>query len=202
MHTTKGTTGYEKVINQYIDSTHKIPFTVLHRDFLEFIPSTPGLILDIGAGFGRDAHELSLLGHNVIAAEPLDEFRALGAKLYSSSNIKWINDSLPHLKALTPFEGQIDFILSSGVWHHIDAKEQEIALKRIAELLKPNGILAFSLRNGPAGAGTHIFPTHLQNTIAQAKALHFEVLLELDNQSSLMNNKEQVKWSKLVLKKK
>ncbi|MDB4443189.1 hypothetical protein N9157_01620 [Saprospiraceae bacterium] len=77
-----------------------------------------------------------------------------------------------------------------------------MALVNISQLLKPRGIFVFSLRNGPAGIGTHVFPTNFQKTIKDAKEYGFEVLLELDNQPSLMKNKERVKWSRIVLKKK
>lgn len=198
----KGTIGYSNVVQKYVRATYEIPFEILHKEFLKFIPTEESLILDLGAGTGRDAFEFTLKGHSVLAIEPLDEFRIAGKDLHKSKNLKWIDDSLPTLKKLTEYENQVDFALSSGVWHHLDEIEQEQAIKRVAELLKQNGIFALSLRNGPAGVGTHIFPTNLQRTINQAEKYNLETLFEIDNQPSLMKNKEMVKWSRLVLKKK
>ncbi len=194
-----GTEGYAEVIQQYVKITEEISFDILHKEFLKYIPSPKSLILDIGAGSGRDAYELSLRGHNVIAVEPLAEFRLAGNEIYQSENLKWIDDALPDLNHLSVYDNQVDFILSSSVWHHLNEKEQESGLKRIAQLLKPNGIFAISLRNGPAGAGTHVFPTNLQQTIKNAAKAQLEVLFKIDKQDSLLKNKEKVKWSRLVL---
>jgi protein-L-isoaspartate O-methyltransferase len=42
----------------------------------DFLPGQPGLILDVGAGSGRDAAWLASLGHEVIAVEPSEQMRA------------------------------------------------------------------------------------------------------------------------------
>ncbi len=201
MQQIKGTIGYSKFVQKYIKSTNEIPFEIVHKDFLEFLPTAKSLILDIGAGIGRDAYEFSLKGHSVLAIEPLKEFRISGNSLYQSKNIKWIDDSLPELKKLIEYKNQVDFTLSSGVWHHLNEAEQEMAIRRVTQLLKPNGIFALSLRNGPAGVGIHVFPTNLQKIINYAKDHQLEVVFEIENQPSLMKNKEKVKWSRLVLKK-
>ena len=40
-------------------------------------PAAPGLVLDVGAGIGRDAAWLAGLGHDVIAVEPSAAMRAI-----------------------------------------------------------------------------------------------------------------------------
>ncbi|MEM1324246.1 MAG: class I SAM-dependent methyltransferase [Bacteroidota bacterium] len=201
MTTVPGTSGYAAVVQRYIKVTEEIPFEVLHRDFLPFLPESPSLIVDVGAGTGRDAYVLSEKGHQVLAIEPLQAFREAAKKRYPSTTWKWIDDALPKLDKLVTFDHQVDFILSSGMWHHLNAAEQQLAMARIAQLLRPGGIAALSLRNGPAGAGSCVFPVPFQQTIAQAKACHLEPLLALDNQPSLMKNKTKVNWSRLVLRK-
>ncbi|MEM7375476.1 MAG: class I SAM-dependent methyltransferase [Bacteroidota bacterium] len=197
----KGTIGYSEAVQSFVRATHAIPFEVLHQDFLAFIPLVKSLVVDIGAGIGRDAYELSLMGHTVIAIEPLEEFRTVGKNLYPSTNLIWMNDSLPHLRQVTKGKNNIDFVLCSGVWHHLEETEQVLAMTTISHILKPNGIFALSLRNGPTGVGTHIFSTDLGKTIQQARACGLLPLLEIENQPSLMKNKAQVRWSRLVLKK-
>ena len=196
-----GTTGYEAAVPAYLKATQDLPFEQLHQDFLPFFPTTPSLILDIGAGGGRDAHALSLKGHRVLAVEPLAAFREAGQALYPSAHLTWIDDALPFLKELTAYNNTIDFALCSAVWHHLDEREQKASMIRMGQLLKPGGIFALSLRNGPAGVGTHVFPTDLKQTSAQARIWGLETLLAVEDQPSLMPNKPDVIWAKLVLRK-
>ncbi|MEM6262217.1 MAG: class I SAM-dependent methyltransferase [Bacteroidota bacterium] len=196
-----GTKGYEKALSRFIESTHRIRFTELHHDFLPFIPSTPCLVLDVGAGIGRDAAVLAEMGHEVLAVEPLKEFRVPGQSMYRDRPISWMDDSLPALDNLKAYASQVDFVLASGVWHHLAPEEQQTALNRVAQLMKKSGIFAASLRHGPAGAGTHVFPIDVQQTIKQAEQLGLTCLLLLENQPSLLPNKAQVNWTRVVWKK-
>lgn len=196
-----GIKGYEGREERFITATIALDFKTLYQDFLPFIPSQPGLILDLGAGIGKDAYEFARMGHTVTAVEPLDSFRAEGQKRYVSANIEWMDDALPALSKLEGRAAQYDFILAGGVWHHLDEAEQDLALLNVAQLLKPDGIFAVTLRNGPAGLGTHVFPTHAAKTIAVAKQYGLGILLHRQRQASMMANKENVTWSKLVFQK-
>ena len=64
----------------------------VHEWFFEYLPNRPLLMLDVGAGSGRDAAFFSSLGHDVIAVEPSAGMRAEAAKHHSSSKIQWIDD--------------------------------------------------------------------------------------------------------------
>ncbi|HAS39214.1 MAG TPA: class I SAM-dependent methyltransferase [Microscillaceae bacterium] len=202
---TLGTQGYGHVTQKFIEATSTISFEALHQDFLKFIPDKPARVLDVGAGIGRDAFELWKMGHQVTAVEPLEEFREAGQQLYSSAPIEWIADALPYLSTLDlnalGNRTSYDFILASGVWHHLDAAEQIKALQRVSELMKPQGVFALSLRNGPAGAGTHVFATNVQQTIQNAKLCGLHPILRLENQPSLMKNKKDVHWARLAFQK-
>lgn len=201
MTQTPGIQGYAPVVQEFTKATQAIKFEDLHRDFLQFIPTTKSLILDIGAGIGRDAHQFSAMGHTVVAVEPLEDFRVMGKKLYPHASIQWVEDSLPALTSLKKYTHQFDFILASGVWHHLPQEEQTQAMCRVSELLKPNGKFAVSLRNGPAGAGIYVFPTNTDYTIEIAKSYHLSPILKLENQPSLMKHKKSVRWSRLLLQK-
>jgi 2-polyprenyl-3-methyl-5-hydroxy-6-metoxy-1,4-benzoquinol methylase len=61
--------------------------------------------------------------------------------------IAWLADSLPDLAGLGA--RRFDFILLSGVWHHLAADERRLAFARLAELLDPEGRILMSLRHGP-----------------------------------------------------
>ncbi|OJJ15417.1 methyltransferase [marine bacterium AO1-C] len=202
---TLGTQGYSQVIQKFIEATSTISFEALHQDFLKFIPEKPSRVLDVGAGIGRDAFELWKMGHQITAVEPLEEFREVGQQLYSSAPIEWIADAFPYLSSLDLStlgnHTSYDFILASGVWHHLNADEQVNSLHRVSELLATHGIFALSLRNGPAGAGTHVFATNVQQTIRQAKQCGLHPVLKLENQPSLMKNKKDVYWARLAFQK-
>ncbi|TGL62917.1 class I SAM-dependent methyltransferase [Leptospira sarikeiensis] len=197
----KGTEGYEKCVEEFVTATLSINFFDLHKDFLSFFPKSKSIVLDLGAGIGRDASHLFKMGYTVIAVEPLKEFRSKGSSLYSLDKIIWIDDSLPELSELKEYDNRFDFILASGVWHHLNGKEQSISIGRISELLKPNGIFALSLRNGPAGVGTQVFSTDSNRTVELASKFGLLNLLLLENQPSLMKNKKEVTWSRLVFQK-
>ncbi|MBL1222652.1 class I SAM-dependent methyltransferase [Chryseobacterium sp. L7] len=195
-----GTEGYDSIPDQFIEATLSIDFTELHRDFLPFIPQKSGKVLDLGAGIGRDASVLSSMGHAVTAVEPSEKLFEAGKNLYAHDAIHWIHDSLPDLKRLDA-DLKFDFILSSGVWHHLNPDEQQLSIIKVSELLAENGIFALSLRNGPAGGGSCVYPTYTDQTRHQAEQNGLKTLLLLENQPSLLPGKENVKWSRLVFQK-
>lgn len=193
-----GIRGYARAVQEFTKATLAIDFADLHRDFLSFIPRKISRLLDAGAGIGRDASVFCGMGHDVTAAEPADELRMTGMELYASFDIRWVNDALPELGSL---DGEFDFILASGVWHHLNGEQQRQAISRIAQLLSSGGVFALTLRNGPAGAGTHVFPTDGKQTVENAENAGLKTLLLLENQPSLMKHKENVRWTKLVFQK-
>lgn len=196
----KGTEGYAAATERFVVATHGIAFQDLHQSILQFIPTDPSHVLDVGSGIGRDAAVLAEMGHTVVAVEPTREFLSVAQSLYGTS-IEWIDDSLPLLQSLEDRKEGFDFALVSAVWHHIDQDERRIALTRIADLLRPTGIFALSLRHGPAGVGTHIFPTDGQETVQEAERVNLKPLLVLENQPSLVKGKKNVTWTRIVLQK-
>lgn len=196
----KGTEGYSAVTERFIAATHGIAFQDLHQSLLKFISTDLSNVLDVGSGIGRDAAALADMGHTVVAVEPNSEFLLVAQRLFGTS-IEWINDSLPFLHSLEDRSESFDFVLASAVWHHIDQNERRIALSRIADLLRPTGIFALSLRHGSAGVGTHIFPTDGQETVRDAERVNLKPLLVLENQPSLVKGKKNVTWTRIVLQK-
>ena len=74
-------------------------------------------------------------------------------------------------------------------------------MKRLATLTTNGGILALSLRNGPAGAGIHNFPTDYKQTIKLAERHGFELVSRVTNEPSQIQGKPGVTWSKLAFKR-
>lgn len=201
MNPVTGTLGYEDVVESFISTSQALDFAQINEDFLRFLPDSPGLILDAGAGAGQNAAALARAGHSVVAAEPFLPFLQAARTSYGDLGITWLHDSLPLLQELAHPAGSFDFILVDGVWHHLNESERAASLERFAFLLKSGGHCALSLRNGPPGGGKHVFPTDSHATISLARRHGFLVTLHLENQPSKIPSKTQVTWSRLLLTK-
>lgn len=127
-----------------------IGFTDIHRGAMPFLPATPGLMLDVGAGSGRDAAWFAARGWDVIAAEPATAMRVLAAHTHPSPAINWIDDSLPALATTHRLGLSFDLVWLSGVWMHLPPADRPRAMRKLATLLKPGGRLVVTLRHGPA----------------------------------------------------
>ena len=75
------------------------------------------------------------------------------------------------------------------------------AMALIAALMRPGAVFALSLRHGPAGAGTHVFPTDGLETIRGARACGLVTVLHLPDQPSLMAGKAGVTWTRVAFEK-
>lgn len=198
MRPVEGTAGYGTDVERFVAATESVDFEDLHEPYLDLIPRLPGRVLDIGAGIGRDAHVFASMGHDVVAVEPMVRFLDVARARYDSPKIQWLCDSLPELVSLSEADDLFDFVLVSAVWHHLDDSERERALSRIGRLVRVGGRFALSLRNGPAGGGTHVFPTDHDLTIQLATDAGFKTEVALKDLPSLVPGKSGVVWSKLL----
>jgi SAM-dependent methyltransferase len=64
----------------------------LHDWLKGLISETPGTVLDIGAGPGRDAAWFAGQGHDVIAVEPSAGMRSEGQRFHVDPRIRWMDD--------------------------------------------------------------------------------------------------------------
>ncbi|HSI46236.1 MAG TPA: class I SAM-dependent methyltransferase [Methylophilus sp.] len=197
----RGTEGYENAIDHFIASSQALSFHQVCNAFLEFLPEKPAKIFDAGAGAGQNAMALAEMGYSVVAVEPMLAFLNAARNRYAHPSITWHHDSLPALECLDDCNEQFDFILVDGVWHHLDDMEREAALQRFAKLLKVGGRCALSLRNGPAGMGTHVFATDVEQTILQAENAGLKCVMLLKDQASIFSFKPNVVWSRVVFEK-
>ncbi|MGA8659775.1 MAG: class I SAM-dependent methyltransferase [Chthoniobacterales bacterium] len=123
------------------------------------LPSRPALVLDVGAGSGRDAAWLVSLGHQVIAVEPSEQMRVRGRSLHAAEKIRWINDRLPGLENVHRLGLPFDFILLNAVWMHVPPANRRRAFPKLITLLKPGGWMAISFRQpdpGNPGQCSHV----------------------------------------------
>src|SRR5690606_31340081 len=69
----------------------------VHGWLLDLLPPAPALVLDVGAGSGRDAAWLAGRGYDVVAAEPSAQMRKEAQARHADKGIRWIADGLPDL---------------------------------------------------------------------------------------------------------
>ena len=75
---------------------------------------TPGTVLDIGAGSGRDAAWFASQGHDVVAVEPSTAMRSEGQRLHPEPRIRWVGDQLPDLSETSQLGISFDLVLLSA----------------------------------------------------------------------------------------
>lgn len=168
----------------------------VHACWSKFLPPSKGLVLDVGAGSGRDAAWLAAQGHEVVAVEPSPKMRAEGTRRHSASAIQWIDDDLPGFKAVEALRFKFDLILLSGTWMHVaPGEDRKRAFRKLASLLKPGGRMVFSLRRKlPDDSSAH------ETSVSELRALANEKLLELklEHSSEDACGRSGVRWDTVV----
>lgn len=197
----RGISGYSEVASRFCELSESIDFREIHGCILHLLPDAGAIVLDVGAGTGRDAAALAAMGHSVVAVEPMAQFLREARAKHPSPKIRWVSGSLPGLNELPAKSDPFDFVLCHAVWQHLSNAERAEAMARVASLLKPKGIFALGLRHGPAGAGTYYFPASAAETVALAAGVNLAVELRLENQPSALPNKADVTWTRLAFRK-
>lgn len=196
-----GTAGYRRAVKRFVAASQGLDFELICQSFVAYLPTPPARVLDLGAGAGQNAAALAGRGYQVTALEPVAEFIDAAKQTYSNHAVVWLQGSMPEMAALQPLSEGFDFVLIDGVWHHLDEGERERTVSRLAAMIKPGGRCAISLRNGPAGLGTRVCATDSDATVEQFNRQGFECLLQQRNLPSILPNKEQVKWDRIVVQK-
>ena len=138
---------YSTNAKELAEQYNSISFESVHKDWLDEIPKE-GMVLDVGAGSGRDARYLAAKGLSVVAVEPALNIRELAQTYQVNTPIHWLSDTLPELSEVYKLQTKFDLILLSAVWMHIAPSLRERAFRKLSSLLKPNGKLIISLRHG------------------------------------------------------
>jgi SAM-dependent methyltransferase len=128
-----------------------VPADVVHAAMLDLLPVAPGnLILDVGAGSGRDAGWFAGRGLDVVAVEPALAMRLEGQARHQHPQIRWLDDRLPGLGEVHRLGLSFDLILLSAVWMHVQPGDRARAFRKLVTLLKPGGLLYMTVRSGDA----------------------------------------------------
>lgn len=118
----------------------------VHAWLAESLPTSSALVLDVGAGSGRDADWLVSRGLEVVAVEPSAGMLAEAQRLHPSPSIRWLSDTLPGLNEVFRLSLSFDLILLSAVWMHVRPADRSRAFRKLITLLKPGGCIAMTLR--------------------------------------------------------
>ncbi|QOR37630.1 methyltransferase domain-containing protein [Billgrantia diversa] len=148
---------YHEQAKRFFQQYQSLSFDDVHQDWLSYLPPRPGLALDVGAGSGRDAKALAERGWQVMAVEPAAAMRGLGRDHTQGCDITWLDDRLPGLSQVRTLSQRYQLIMVSAVWMHLRPEEQKRALRVLASLLAPGGVLVITFRQGDAGDDRQFF---------------------------------------------
>jgi SAM-dependent methyltransferase len=170
----------------------------LHSWLTGLLHVTPGTVLDIGAGSGRDATWFASQGHDVVAVEPSTAMRSEGERLHPDPRIRWVDDRLPDLSETSQLGISFDLVLLSGVWQHVAPGHRERAFRKIAGVVKSGGLLAISLRSGPSPPDSRMYPVSLDEVERLARNHGFAV--EKVQHAADQQGRADVSWTCVALR--
>ena len=197
-----GTAGYGEAAGRLIAPYEEIAFEDVHAAVLHLLPTTPGHVLDVGAGTGRDAARFAETGHRVMAVEPTDALREAAIRMHPSPAIDWVDDGLPELMHVVARNERFDLVMLTAVWMHLDADERRIGMPVLAGLLRRGGVMIMSLRHGPVPEGRRMFEVTADETIALAAACGLRSLLRRQSESlQAANRRAGVTWTHLAFER-
>jgi SAM-dependent methyltransferase len=189
---------YNQGFSEFSAAFEALGFAEIHRGAIPFLPERPGLILDVGAGSGRDAAWFAARGWDVVAVEPATSLRAEAARLHPSPGIRWIDDRLPSLSAVHRLGLCFDIIWLSGIWMHVTPEDRPRAMRKLATLLRPGGRLVMTLRHGPSPEDRPMWP--VSDHEVERLGLDFGLALRVATQATDdLGGRADVQWQTVVL---
>ena len=197
-----GTEGYANEVEELFRLYESIPAADAHRAVLHLIPASPASVLDIGSGTGRDAAWFASLGHRVVAVEPTGAMRIPAMALHPSTQIEWLDDSLPDLALLRARGVSFDLVMLTAVWMHLDAAQRRQAMPSIAALVRPGGTVIMKVQHGPVPVGRRMFDIAPEETIELARTQDLHPVLNVRTESGQEANRlAGVSWTNLAFVK-
>jgi protein-L-isoaspartate O-methyltransferase len=170
----------------------------VHGWLVDLLPNAPAVVLDVGAGTGRDAAWLVSRGLEVVAVEPSGAMRDEAQRLHPSASIRWISDILPSFDKVLRLGLSFDLILLSAVWMHVSPADRARAFRKLVTLLKPGGCMAITLRHGPAEPERGIYDVS-QSEIEHLARVH-GAFIERSTDSKDELGRGAVTWTQLAVR--
>ena len=190
---------YKKYSREMYSKYNSVDFEVVHQDWLNYLPAIGSLILDVGAGSGRDALWLAKKGFDVKAIEPVFEFMEQFKRNNSDTNFEWVIDALPTLDKLKKYKKKVDLILLSAVWMHLNKEQREKSFQTFSQLNKLSGLLVMSLRYGSSPDQRVMLPVSIEEIKNLAEVNNYNILEVIRSSDQL--NRAEVTWETVILAK-
>jgi SAM-dependent methyltransferase len=169
----------------------------IHAWLVPSLPTSPALVLDIGAGSGRDAAWLVSRGLEVVAIEPSAGMLLEAQRLHPLPSIRWLSDSLPSLEKVLRLGLSFDLILLSAVWMHVPVGDRSRAFRKLITLVKPGGCIAVTLRQ-PIHADRGMYNVS-QSEIEQLARAH-GAFVEVSDHGKDELSRDSVSWTQLLVR--
>lgn len=192
------TSFYDKNATKLAQQYDSLEFESVHQSWTEYWPKSGDVVLDVGAGSGRDARWMSDRGCEVFAVEPNDALRQIG-KNGTTSEVTWLNDSLPTMSKVESLGIRFDVILVSAVWMHLPVQQRSIAIKALCSLLSEDGVLVITLRHGEFKDARETFGVSAFELDKLASDVGLVICHIADGKDSL--KRDEVTWQTVVMKK-
>jgi SAM-dependent methyltransferase len=191
-------TPYHRGFREFTEAHEAFGFEEIHAGAIPFLPATPGLALDVGAGSGRDAAWFAARGWEVVAVEPAAAMRDTARGLHPTAAIRWVDDRLPALAAVHRLGLQFDLVWASAVWMHVAPQDRPRAMRKLATLLKPGGRLVLTLRHGPAPADRPMWPVEAAE-VERLGLDHGLALRVATERGEDRQGRAEVRWQTVIL---
>ncbi|MBL6082313.1 class I SAM-dependent methyltransferase [Belnapia sp. T18] len=171
---------------------------IISRDWLaDLLPRPPAVVIDIGAGTGRDAGAFAAAGFEVIAIEPSACMRVQAERLHQVPRIRWLPDSLPTLTTASRSGIAADVVSLNAVWQHVGPADRPRAFRKLVGLLRSGGLLVMTLRHGrDDGRGTH--PVSLAEVESLARSHGMQGVRAVPSPD--LQGRPEISWTAVVLR--
>jgi SAM-dependent methyltransferase len=199
MSRTQGIDFYEQHAAALADGYEAVSFENAYPFLVTEFAGGPLVVLDVGAGTGRDAAWIAARGHDVYAVEPSAAMRTIAGSLHKDERITWIDAQLPDLRAPALQPGAFDIILANAVWMHVPPEERQPSMRRMYELTRGGGRAYISLRLGPQDERRGMFAVSADEFIAAAENAGFTVVHRGDFADLL--GRAEVSWKMFEFQK-
>jgi hypothetical protein len=148
--------------------------------------------------FGRNVKWFFQQGCSVAAVESASALREIAIS-NSSTQIIWLDDSLPALASVYELSRQYDLILLFAVWMHLTIKQRIKSMKALLVLLSENRKLVITLRHGSFSDGRETYGVSVAEIEKLGRHLGLSICDVVQGEDSLM--RAEVTWQTVMLER-
>lgn len=181
-----------KLVPRYL----QMGFADVHPELAGLATAGPILVLDLGAGSGRDTVWLREHGHEVVAVEPSPAMRRLALDRHGTLGFM-LDDSAPDLARIKVMGRKFDLILATGVWHVLPPIERTATLLSLGDMLEPDGRIEIAVRYGPETRGLVTYAE--EDWVMAARARYCGLAVESLQWKKDLEGRYGVRWQVATL---